>query len=48
MKIAVFGGTGPTGRLLIEQALEGHSVTTYARHPEKLGARREAAGRRRL
>jgi putative NADH-flavin reductase len=42
MKIAVFGGSGATGRLLIEQALEeGHSVTAYARHPEKLGASRE-------
>ena len=42
MKIAVFGGTGKTGRLLIQQALEeGHSVTAYARHPEKLGAPRE-------
>ncbi len=38
MKIAIFGGTGKTGRLLIAQALdEGHSVVAYARHPEKLG-----------
>jgi uncharacterized protein YbjT (DUF2867 family) len=38
MRIAVFGGTGATGRLLIAQALEqGDSVTAYARHPEKLG-----------
>ena len=38
MRIAVFGGTGATGRLLIDQALDrGHSVTAYARHPEKLG-----------
>lgn len=38
MKIAVFGGTGATGKLLVAQALEeGHSVTAYARHPEKLG-----------
>jgi uncharacterized protein YbjT (DUF2867 family) len=37
MRIAVFGGTGVTGRLLIAQALdEGDSVTAYARHPEKL------------
>ncbi len=37
MKIAVFGGTGTTGRLLIAQALsEGHVVVALARHPEKL------------
>src|SRR6202162_2360837 len=37
MRIAVFGGTGATGSLLIAQALdEGDSVTAYARHPEKL------------
>ncbi len=42
MRIAVFGGTGKTGRLFIDQALEeGHSVRAYARHPEKLGAPRE-------
>jgi uncharacterized protein YbjT (DUF2867 family) len=38
MRIAVFGGTGATGRLLIAQALdEGDSVVAYARHPEKVG-----------
>jgi putative NADH-flavin reductase len=38
MNIAVFGGTGATGKLLIAQALnEGDSVTAYVRHPEKLG-----------
>ena len=37
MKIAIFGGTGKTGRLLVAQALdEGHSVVAYARHPVKL------------
>jgi len=37
MRIAVFGGTGATGRLLIAKALDaGDSVTAYARHPEKL------------
>ena len=42
MRITVFGGTGATGRLLIDQALEeGHAVTAYARHPEKLGAPRD-------
>ena len=41
MKIAVFGGTGKTGRLLIDQALgAGHSVTAYARHPEGIGSGR--------
>ena len=38
VKIAVFGGTGATGRLLIAQALDdGDTVTAFARHPEKLG-----------
>lgn len=37
MRIAVFGGTGPTGLLLIDQALaEGHEVVAYARTPAKL------------
>lgn len=39
MRLTVFGGTGPTGRLLIEQALtEGHTVTAFARTPAKLPA----------
>ncbi|MDQ6892357.1 MAG: SDR family oxidoreductase [Acidobacteriota bacterium] len=34
-RILVLGGTGPTGRLIVEQALEqGHSVTVLARRPE--------------
>lgn len=34
MRITVFGGTGPTGLLLIDQALtEGHEVVAYARTP---------------
>jgi putative NADH-flavin reductase len=42
VKIAIFGGTGKTGRLLVAQALdEGHSVVAYARHPEKLGLAHE-------
>ncbi|MYT99974.1 MULTISPECIES: NAD(P)H-binding protein [unclassified Streptomyces] len=37
MRVTVFGGTGPTGLLLINQALnEGHEVTAYARTPSKL------------
>jgi nucleoside-diphosphate-sugar epimerase len=37
MRVTIFGGTGPTGRLLIEQALaEGHDVVAYARTPAKL------------
>lgn len=37
MKLAVFGGTGRTGSLFIEQALAaGHSVTALARTPAKL------------
>jgi putative NADH-flavin reductase len=38
MKIVVFGATGPTGKLLIEQALQqGHFVTAFARDPAGLG-----------
>lgn len=34
MKIVVFGANGPTGRLLVAQALaEGHTVTAVTRHP---------------
>lgn len=37
MKIVVFGGTGPTGLQLIQQALaQGHIVTAVARTPSKL------------
>ncbi len=37
MKLAVFGGTGKKGRLLVEQALAaGHDVTVLARTPSKL------------
>ncbi len=40
MKIAVFGATGPTGRLLVSQALErGLSVTAFARRPEAIALR---------
>lgn len=37
MRITVFGGTGPTGLLLIDNALtEGHQVVAFARTPSKL------------
>ncbi|MGW1672472.1 NAD(P)-dependent oxidoreductase [Streptomyces sp. NPDC002324] len=37
MRITVFGGTSPTGLLLLDQALaEGHDVVAYARTPSKL------------
>jgi putative NADH-flavin reductase len=37
MKLLLFGSTGPTGRRLLEQALEqGHEVTAFARTPTLL------------
>jgi len=37
LRITVFGGTGPTGLLLVQQALtQGHDVVAYARTPSKL------------
>lgn len=40
MKITIFGATGPTGRLLVSQALaQGHSVTAFARRPEAIRPR---------
>ena len=37
MKVIVFGATGTVGRLAVENLLEaGHSVTAFARSPEKL------------
>lgn len=37
MKITVFGGSGVTGQLFLEQALEqGHHITAYVRNPVKL------------
>ncbi|MEO6612748.1 MAG: SDR family oxidoreductase [Chitinophagaceae bacterium] len=37
MKILILGGTGPTGQLLVKQALErSHQVTVLARDPAKL------------
>ncbi len=36
MKLAVFGASGPTGKLVVQQALEqGHKVTAFVRSPEK-------------
>jgi uncharacterized protein YbjT (DUF2867 family) len=38
MNIIVFGATGTVGRLAVEHLLRaGHSVTAFARHPERLG-----------
>lgn len=37
MRVVVFGATGTVGKLAVEQLLkEGHEVTAFARHPEKL------------
>ncbi len=37
MRLVIFGSTGATGRLLVEQALDGgHQVTAHARRPERL------------
>lgn len=37
MKLLIFGGTGGTGRALVQQALEqGHTVTIFARNPAKV------------
>ncbi|WP_419992440.1 NAD(P)-dependent oxidoreductase [Streptomyces boninensis] len=42
MKIAVFGATGGTGRQVVRQALQKqHTVTAFARSPEKAGPARE-------
>ena len=38
MRVAVLGGNGPTGRLLIGQLVDaGHTVTALTRHPDQLG-----------
>ncbi|GAA3842042.1 hypothetical protein GCM10022403_087620 [Streptomyces coacervatus] len=45
MRITVFGGTGPTGLLLINQALAGgHAVVAYARTPAKLPSHQRLTG----
>ena len=42
MRVAVFGATGPTGQLIVEDALAaGHHVTAVARTPEKLTRRHD-------
>jgi putative NADH-flavin reductase len=42
MKITVFGASGRTGKLLVEQALAaGHAVTAFVRDPAKLGLQHE-------
>lgn len=43
MKLVVFGATGPTGRLVVQQALDaGHDVTAVTRRPDSFSVR--AAG----
>lgn len=42
MRIAVFGATGGTGKLLVEQALAlGYQVVAYVRNPSKLNVKDE-------
>lgn len=42
MRVAIFGPTGGTGRLLVERALgSGHEVHALARNPESLGISHE-------
>lgn len=42
MKVVLFGGTGPTGLLILEKALAaGHEVTVVARTPGKVGSEHE-------
>lgn len=42
MRITVFGGTGRTGQLLVQQALEaGYKVVVYARNPGRLTMQHE-------
>ena len=42
MKVIIFGSTGGTGRQLVKQAFEqGHTVTAFARSPEKVTLKHE-------
>jgi putative NADH-flavin reductase len=42
MRTVVFGANGPTGKLLVQQALDaGHAVTAVTRHPETFTLRDE-------
>ncbi len=37
MKLAIFGGTGQTGKLIVQQALKSHhSVRVLTRRPDQL------------
>jgi uncharacterized protein YbjT (DUF2867 family) len=46
MNVIVFGATGTVGRLAVEQLLRaGHSVTAFARHPERLATEHPALRR---
>ena len=46
MNVIVFGATGTVGRLAVEQLLgAGHSVTAFARHPERLAIDHPALAR---
>jgi putative NADH-flavin reductase len=46
VKLAVFGSTGRTGRLLVSGAIErGHDVTAFARSPEALADLRSRCAR---
>ena len=39
-KLVVFGASGPTGRLVIQHALQkGHFITAVVRSPEKFDVR---------
>jgi putative NADH-flavin reductase len=42
MKVAIFGATGSTGKLLVDLALAaGDHVVAYARNPSKLNFRHQ-------
>ena len=42
MKIAIFGGTGRTGKQIVDQALaNGHELKVLARTPSKLALQNE-------
>src|SRR3972149_5827960 len=42
MKLTIFGASGRTGKLLVEQALAaGHDVVAFVRNPAKLTTRHE-------
>jgi uncharacterized protein YbjT (DUF2867 family) len=46
MNVIVFGATGAVGRLAVENLLAaGHSVTAFARHPERLATEHPALAR---